>query len=196
MIKRIKPILFVAVCVALLCVASLPSLKADEWDKKTILTFSQPVEVPGQVLPAGQYVFKLLDSQADRHIVQIFNADETKLYGTFLTIPDYRLEPTDQTVITFAETAAGAPRAIQAWFYPGDNYGEDFVYPKTQAAALAKANKKPVLSMSSDMTAHLTKPAKTAQEPHVVALKKAPVKAITPQQTEIDIAEVVSKRTN
>ena len=35
---------------------------ADEWDQKTIFTFSAPVEIPGQVLGAGTYVFKLADS--------------------------------------------------------------------------------------------------------------------------------------
>ena len=31
------------------------SAKADEWNKRTVMTFSQPVELPGIVLPAGTY---------------------------------------------------------------------------------------------------------------------------------------------
>ena len=63
-------------CLSLVALAFLPSAKADEWNKKTVVTFNEPVEVPGvgaQILPAGTYVFKLLDSPSDRHIVQIFN---------------------------------------------------------------------------------------------------------------------------
>ena len=117
-----------------LCIAAIPlTVKADEWDKKTIFTFNAPVEVPGRVLTPGSYVFKLLDTAADRHVVQVFNKDENHLIGTFLTIPDYRMKPADKPLITFDERAAGAPEAIKAWYYPGENYGNEFVYPKTKA---------------------------------------------------------------
>ena len=111
----------------------------DEWDKKTIFTFNAPVEVPGKVLTPGSYVFKLLDTQADRHIVQVFDKDQNHLIGTFLTIPDYRMKPPDKPLLTFEERAAGAPEAIKSWFYPGDNYGNEFVYPKARATQLAAA---------------------------------------------------------
>ena len=109
----------------LLGVVVTPEAKADEWNRKTVITFSGPVEIPGVhltgwgVLPAGTYVFKILDSQSDRHIVQIFNKDETEIYATILAIPNYRLRATDKTVITFRERPAGEPEALRAWFYPG-----------------------------------------------------------------------------
>src|SRR5262249_39778751 len=108
----------------------VPRAAADDWDQKTILTFNAPVEIPGQVLDAGTYVFKLLSSPSDRNIVQVFSQDERRIYGTFLTVPDMRLEPADKTIITFDERRAGNPEAIKAWFYPGMTYGHDFVYPK------------------------------------------------------------------
>src|SRR5271166_5578956 len=101
--KAVMAVSFVALASAMLA----PSAKADDWNRKTVVTFSGPVEIPGVhltgwgVLPAGTYVFKLLDSQSDRHIVQIFDKDETKVLATILAIPNYRLQATDQTVITF-----------------------------------------------------------------------------------------------
>lgn len=121
--------------------------KADAWDQRMVFTFNEPIEIPGQALAAGTYVFKLADSASDRDIVQVFNKAENRLYGTFLAIPDYRLKPTGKTIITFEERAAGSPEAVRAWFYPGDNYGHEFVYPKGKALDLAKANKMPVPSM-------------------------------------------------
>src|SRR5580692_6865697 len=112
--------------------------RADEWNKKTVLTFSQPVEIPGQILPAGTYTFVLLDSPADRHIVQIFNADGSHLITTILAINDYRLRPTGDTVMKFNERPGDAPEALRAWFYPGDNFGQEFVYPKVRAIQLAQ----------------------------------------------------------
>src|SRR5580658_7218978 len=97
-------------CAAVIATAFSPSVKADEWNQKTVITFSEPVETPGvhikgwAVLPPGTYVFKILDSKSDRHIVQIFNRDETVVYATVLAIPNYRLQPTDKTVLTFRET--------------------------------------------------------------------------------------------
>jgi hypothetical protein len=170
----------------------LASATADEWNQKTVFTFSGPVEIPGQVLEPGTYVFKLLDSQSDRNIVQVFNKRENHLYGTFLAIPDYRLKPAGKPIITFEERAAGSPDAVKAWFYPGENYGHDFVYPKARAVELAKANQQPVASMPTELAANITKPAATAQEPHVVALQQAPLKAQQPTEEEVEIAEVFS----
>jgi hypothetical protein len=168
----------------------LPQAKADEINQKTIFTFNRPVEIPGQVLSPGTYVFKIMDSLVDRDIVEVFNKDENHLYGTFLAIPDYRLKLSGKPIITFEERAAGSPEAVQAWFYPGDNYGHEFVYPKVKALELAKANNRPVASMPNELAANTTKPTKTMQEPQVMAMKQAPLKAQQPTQEEVEIAEV------
>src|SRR5947209_17749640 len=110
--------------VALLSAVLTPVARADDWNRKTTITFSGPVEIPAVhltgwgVLPAGTYVFKILDSQSDRHIVQIFSKDELTVYATVLAIPNYRLQATDKTVVTFSERPAGQPEALRAWFYP------------------------------------------------------------------------------
>lgn len=176
-------------CAGLLAVLT-PLAKADEWNQKTVFTFKGPVEIPGQVLPPGTYVFKLLDTQADRDVIQVFNKNETHLYGTFLAIPDYRLRPTGKVIMTFEERAAGAPEAVKAWFYPGFNYGHEFVYPKVKAVELAKANKQPVASMPNELAANTTQPATTATQPSVKAMTQAPLKAQKPTQEEVAIAEV------
>jgi hypothetical protein len=163
---------------------------ADDFDQKTVFTFSGPVEIPGQVLSAGTYVFKLADSSSDRNIVQVFNKDETNLYGTFLAIPDYRIKPAGKTIITFEERPAGSPEAVKAWFYPGENYGRDFVYPKPKATALAKANNTPVPSMPAEFAANTIEPAATVKAPHIVAMSQAPLKAQKPTEEEVEIAEV------
>ena len=136
-------------CLSLVVLTFLPSAKADDWNKKTTVTFNQPVEVPGvgaQTLPAGTYVFKLLDSSSDRHIVQIFNQAEDHVYTTILAIPDYRMRATGKTVMTFKERAEGQPEAIRSWFYPGRQWGDQFVYPKSRALELAKIVNEPVLA--------------------------------------------------
>ena len=103
---------------------------ADEWDKRTILTFSQAIEVPGTVLPAGTYVFQLVDWPASRHVVQVFD-QHGRILATVLTIPTTRLTPADDTRITFQEQRAGAPVPIKRWFY-GDLGGEEFIYRRTR----------------------------------------------------------------
>ena len=130
----------------------VPKARADEWNKKTTLTFNEPVQVPGTTLPAGTYVFKLADSQSDRTIVQIFNADETKLIATILAISDYRMKTPSKTIVSFNERPSGQPEALRAWFYPGDNVGVQFVYPKQRATELAQANQQPVLSTREEVT--------------------------------------------
>src|SRR4029077_960759 len=146
--------------------------------KKTTLTFSGPVEIPGvgaQVLPAGTYVFRLFDSLSDRNIVQVFSADESHIFATILAIPNYRLKATDKTVMTFAERAAGDPQAIRAWFYPGDNWGQEFVYPKRRALELARLTNLPVLYIPDELAPNLVAPVTSADDAPVVALKTVPL---------------------
>src|SRR5207248_4281463 len=137
-------------CALAVAACAAPSARADESNKQTFLTFSGPVQVPGATLPAGTYMFKLADLQGNRHVVQVFDKDGTKLYTTILAIPDQRLEPTDKPVVMFSETPAGSPAAVRAWFYPGNTIGDEFVYPKQQAIKIAKATHEPVLSMTDE----------------------------------------------
>lgn len=186
--------LLFAFSITALCMVFSGTASAQTWNKKTTVTFSAPVEIPGvgaQVLPAGMYVFKLLDSLSDRHIVQVFNKDESHVYATILAIPNYRLRATDKTVMTFAERAAGEPQAIRAWFYPGDNSGQEFVYPKKRAVELAKITKTPIIYVPDEVAPLFVAPIVTATEPPAIALKEAPLKAVTPAGEEVAITEVV-----
>jgi hypothetical protein len=126
-------------------------------------------------LPAGTYTFRLADSQSDRNIVQIFNADGTRLITTVLAIPDQRLTATGNTVVKFDERPTGQPEALKAWFYPGDSFGQEFVYPKQRATELAQTNKEPVLSVRDDVKDD--------------AMKTAPVEPAQPQATVVATAE-------
>jgi hypothetical protein len=181
-------------CMALVGGMFSPSAKADEHDKKTTITFSGPVEIPPvyitgmRILPAGTYVFKLVESSSNRHIVQIFNKDQTKIYATVLAIPNYRLVAKNKTVITFNEGVKDRPEAIRAWFYPGANWGEEFVYPKAKAVELAKVTKAPVLALEVEVPVEVAKP----EEPTIVAaLQQAPVIAVAPTGETVELAQVV-----
>ena len=142
--------------VGLVGAALAPNVLADEWNKKTILTVNEPIQVPNKVLPPGKYVMKLMDSPSNRHIVQIFNGDETQLQTTVLAIPNYRLEPTGKTQFQFWETPPGQPKAMRAWFYPGDNFGQEFAYPKSAATQIASYAKQPVPTTYATSEADLT----------------------------------------
>lgn len=180
-------------CLSLVALAFSSSVQADTWNKKTVVTFSQPVEVPGGIiLPAGTYVFELVDSMSDRHIVRIFNKDKTHVYATILAIPNWRLETTDKTVMTFGERSVGSPEAIRSWFYPGANSGEEFVYPKRRAAELAKVTNMPVFAMPSELESNIAKPTTSMNDEPVVALKQAPLTAVEPTGEEVEIARVIT----
>ena len=180
---RLLKTLGAVLCIAMFCLLVVPTAMADDYNRKTVVTFSGPVEVPGvgaQTLPAGTYVFKILDSQSDRHIVQIFNQDETHLYTTILAIPNYRLKSTSKTVITFRERPAGQPEALRAWFYPGHEWGEEFVYAKSRAIELAKETNQPVLATPIELNAA-----------PVEALKTAPIVAVDPKGEPVELAQLV-----
>jgi len=136
--------------------ALVPSARADEWNKKTILTINESIQVPNKVLPPGTYVMKLLDSPSNRHIVQIFDKNEQHLETTVLAIPNYRLEPTGKTQLQFWETPPGQPKALRAWFYPGDNFGQEFAYPKSEAMQIASVTHQQVPTTYAQNESELT----------------------------------------
>jgi len=135
-----------------MAVALSPAVHAQdsaEARRLTILTFSQPVQLPGMTLPAGKYRFEMADINNAAHTVRVLSEDGTKVLGTFSTVPTSTptrdLRDTD-TVVMFAERPAGQPQAAKEWYYPQRSIGEEFVYPKAQALALAQANRTPVAS--------------------------------------------------
>jgi hypothetical protein len=172
--------------------APVTTAQGQNGDKKTVVTFNEPIEIPGGViLPAGTYFFKLLNADTGRYIVQISNEHETHMFATLITIQNFRYHPTDQVVMTFAERQAGAPPAIRTWFFPGEKFGREFVYPKARALELAQQTNETVLAMPVDLAANITAPAATAYDAPVVALKQAPVVAVTPAGEEVPLTTVV-----
>lgn len=175
--KKVKAT-FCLLAVTMLGATVLPSARADEWNKKTVVTFSQAVEVPGKILPAGTYTFQLLDSPSDRHIVQIFNADGSQIITTILAINNYRLQPTGETVMKFSERPGDSPEALRAWFYPGNSFGQEFVYPKVRAIQLAQTTKEIVPAIAADTL-----------DDNV--MRTIPIVAVTPDQKEVEVNTVI-----
>ena len=175
-----KKIFITSFYVALFCLLMLPaSLMADEHDEATKMSFNEPVEIPGQILPAGTYWFTLLNTDAARNIVQVWNADRSNLLATVFTVADYRLQPTGNSVVNFEERAGDQTEAIQAWFYPGENFGHEFVYPKTRAVSLAQHIDQPVLSMPDE--------AVTDPDPS----SPPAMKAVAANGEELELSEIV-----
>ena len=144
---RIKSIT-AATCAVLLMGAGMTA--AQPADRSTFVTFSGPVTIPGKTLPAGTYTFKLADSPADRHIVQIFDREQSQLFATILAVPAERNQAEGEPVITFGETPSSMPPALRYWYYAGEKAGNEFVYPKAQAMTIARASGQGVMSMDAE----------------------------------------------
>jgi hypothetical protein len=140
-----------AACCAAALLSAAPAA-AQNANRLTYVTFSGPVSLPGTTLPAGTYAFRLADSPADRHIVQVFNRDETKLFTTLLAVPAERNQAEGEPVITFKETPSDRPPAVRYWYYAGEKAGNEFVYPKNQAMMIARASGEGVMSVDTDST--------------------------------------------
>lgn len=131
----------------ILALTAAPARSQDlNLSKRTNLTFSAPVRLPGVTLQAGAYVFVHLPSM-NTHIVQVLSQDGTKTFGIFLTIPNQRIELTDQPYVSFKEGPANAAVPIRAWFYPGERTGDEFVYSAAEAREISNATHEQVLTM-------------------------------------------------
>ena len=132
-------------------------------DKKTVLTINQPIQISEAYLEPGTYVMKLVDSQSDRHIVRVMDSSETHVIETVLAIPNYRIRPTGTSRFQFWETPAGYAPALRAWFYPGDNFGQEFKRPK-QLRQIAMVTKTTVPAVTEERN-EVTETAPAVEEP-------------------------------
>lgn len=174
--KILKVALVVLTIFVLAGMIAVPA-QAQRFDKDTKVTFSHPVEVPGKILAAGSYRFRVHPLSTARNVVQIWNEDGTQLITTVMCIYDYRLEPAGETVMEFHERPAGKPVALRAWFYPGYQFGHEFVYPKTRAVELAKET-------------HEIVPAETV-EPTEQTYATVPLVAVTPESKEVPVEQAI-----
>lgn len=148
--------------VAAIAAVTLTTAKADERDKFTKITVNEPVRLPGLTLQPGNYTLRLLEDGADRHIVKV--SDENgKGMAIILAMPNYRLVPKDKTVLTYWEVPAGQPRPIRAWFWPGDNYGQEFAYPKSEADQISSYQNQKVATVADNTNETELKTAKVTE---------------------------------
>ncbi len=157
-----------ACCIALMSAILAPRADAGDLNRKPLVTLSGPVEIPGvhltgcAVLTVGTYVFEFLNSSSDGHI--------------------------DKTVLTSRERPAGESEALRVGFYPGRNWGEEFVCPKARAIAIARETYTPFLFTPAEMPVEVAEPIKSADAPVVLSLKAGPIMAIQPSGEEVQVA--------
>ena len=126
---RILSAVLLAACMTMLLGILSPNATASEWSKKTIVTFNEPVEIPGHVLLPGTYIFRLMDSPSDRNIVQVWTGDRKECVATVLTETATDPNPAPKGDFTFVPGVAKSPERIKTWFYSGDFSGQQFLYP-------------------------------------------------------------------
>ena len=176
-------------CLVLGLVLLAPAIvHGDDWNLATRFTINQPFEVPGTVLqPNTSYVIRLLDSPSERHVVQIFNDDESKLLAMFIAISDQRMEVTDKTVFNFMETAPGYPVPIKEWFYPGRLHGLEFIYSKEQRDTIALHMRGAAVTATASNT--VTKTEETAVSEEKPSVTEPTEKSEVEEQQPQEIAQ-------
>ena len=173
--------LIVVLSLVLVSVIFTPNASAQRFDKGTKITMNSPFQVPGKTLPAGDYVIRLMEIPGNRRVVQIMNATEQKSYAIALGIPDYVLKAPEKTYLSFYEVDRGKPLPVHAWFYPGSNFGVEFVYPKTKAVEIAKVSGEHVVATTAPEPVAPPTPAELESEPLVI---------IEPTGEEATVAEI------
>lgn len=129
-----------------LLVAYATPVAAQGWTDRTTMTFTESVKVPGVTLPAGTYIFELVNPTSNAAVVKITDKDGKKSFGVFHAVPTRRPQPTEDVVLLFSATDKGTMPAIRGWFPAGGQHGHLFVYPKDEARSLAQRTHELVLS--------------------------------------------------
>ena len=150
----IRTKLFLACALAfVVSLAGTTAAAQEPVNQLTYFTFSAPFELPGgKTLPAGKYVFKIVDSPSNRHVIHVMSEDQQTMHATLMAIPAQRMEPAEEPEVRFMEAEADAPPAVRTWWYPGRTIGHEFIYPKDHARRLAARQSEGVLTTAGDAT--------------------------------------------
>lgn len=146
-----KLILVAGVLTVFGALAAAP-VRGETFDKRTVFTFNRPISVPGVTLPAGDYMFRIVDTTTGRKVIQVLSGDGATPYAMLHSIPDIRVEASANPEVRFMETAKGKPSAVKTWWYPNERIGYEFIYPKEQARRLAEETQEPVLTTQAETT--------------------------------------------
>jgi hypothetical protein len=138
-----KAIIGITLGIIITCMMTAPA-RADVWNQQTKLTFSQPVQIPGRILPAGTYWFMLAENESDRDIVEIFSEDRTTEYATLYTVPTEQSSPANDTLLTFAKEESNGTPALVSWTYPGEITGHEFIYSRSEEPKVLRAAQKTI----------------------------------------------------
>jgi hypothetical protein len=123
---KTRKVQIIAVFSAILALAFAGSLaRADEFDEAMKLTFREPVQVPGQVLPAGSYWFVRVGHGAETNVLTVYNVDRTKTITTLNTGTMETVEPTGYVTIKMADRSPKPPSLLGV-VYPGRTEGHAF----------------------------------------------------------------------
>ena len=150
-------------------------------EQKTDVTISAPMQIPSGVLQPGHYTFQINTLPSGQTSVIQIRDDSGKVIANLMTINDYRITPTDKTVITYSERAKNQPPAVRAWFYPGETFGHEFAYPKTEATLLADTNNVNVPSIPDTASGDVTSAEVTTVAPDTTPAPPAPVQEAASQ---------------
>jgi len=185
-----------AAAIGVLAIMSFPTASvADDYDKKTVITITEPMEVPGIVLQPGKYVFKLLNSSSNRHIVEVMNERMDHLYALTFTAAARKLEPKGRTVLTFYEGKGSQPHAIRQWYWPGELDGQEFLYPHKQAERISAAAGVKVpegsIPTSKESGEKLIADNAAKEETTVAVVEPKPIETTPAPAAEVTTAQVV-----
>jgi hypothetical protein len=170
-----RPVISLAVLLSVLLLFSTPAHAQYEWAKKSVITLNDLCEIPGMVLEPGTYVLKTDDNlNNSRAVIQLLNKDESQIITTFIAVPDHRMRPDSDVVLTFFDGVTVGPKPIQTWFYPGEMNGYEFVYPTARAKEIAKHTDDHVMASAG---------------------KDAAIVAVTPSGTQVPLYDAVGKST-
>jgi len=124
-----------AILITVVCATAGPS------SRRSKITFTGSIRVPGATLSAGTYYFSTPSPDA-RTLVRVEN-ENRELVAQFMGLSDYRRESGHTVIIIFGDHECG-PKAIKSWFYAGGSSGIRFVYSEQEAALIAASCNEPV----------------------------------------------------
>lgn len=119
--------------IAVSSVALAASAEARTHDDRAVFRFPSPVSIPGGTLPAGEYIFRVVDPDTGRSVVQVLDLDG-RVHGMFFTQRTQRALPAETAEVSLGEARAGDTPSIGSWWQPGELHGREFMYRPGEAS--------------------------------------------------------------
>jgi hypothetical protein len=89
----------------------------DDASWKSMVNFTESVQIGSLVFAPGSYSIERISSPADRYIMSVYSIERKQWEGIVMGVPAHRVDTSKVLDLTFTKQAHAEPQLLEYWFH-------------------------------------------------------------------------------